>query len=244
MFMTAKLTLVKNDYMTDGEETYRAVIKHNETLSQEDLLDEMEWHSTTLTRTDMRAFLESHEQTIVRALTKGKRVVTNLVHYQLTAKGNFIDEDDQLDDERHSIGVSVSRGTLLRRAVNNKTVTLERERAVQPVPRLDSCTNLCNGDPDTVLTPTYNAQLEGDKLRFNSADPEQGLFLIPQANGSGPVADPTPVRVEDIARLTNRNIIFRVPNDLPAGHYKVEVRRRFGQTRLATGTLQTLLMVN
>lgn len=30
---------------------------------------------------------------------------------------------------------------------------------------------------------TFMSRLQGDKLRFDPADPEQGLFLVPQANG-------------------------------------------------------------
>ena len=87
------------------------------------------------------------------------------------------------------------------------------------------------------------ARLDGDKLRFDPADPEQGVFLIPMANGDGLLADRTPIRVADYAQLTNPSLIFRVPDDLPAGAYKLEVRRRFGQTRLATGTLENMLVV-
>jgi hypothetical protein len=123
-------------------------------------------------------------------------------------------------------------------------VSVEKERATLPRPRLDRHTNLHNSDPDTVLSPTYMSRLQGDKLRFDPADAEQGLFLVPQANGSGPLADPAPIRVEDIARLTNGEIIFRVPDDLAAGYYKVEVRRRFGQTSLRTGRLEEELTVS
>jgi hypothetical protein len=44
--------------------------------------------------------------------------------------------------------------------------------------------------------------------------------------------------------LTGREIIFRVPDNLPAGEYKIEVRRRFGQTCLSSGTLEDLLRVS
>jgi hypothetical protein len=67
---------------------------------------------------------------------------------------------------------------------------------------------------------------------------------VPQANGSEPLADPAPIRVEDVAQLTNRELIFRVPDDLAAGHYKVEVRCRFGKNSLRIGRLEEELMVS
>ena len=53
--MKPKLNLVKSSYKAEGEETYHGMIQHSETLTQEDLLDEMEWHHSTLTKTNMRA---------------------------------------------------------------------------------------------------------------------------------------------------------------------------------------------
>jgi hypothetical protein len=50
--------------------------------------------------------------------------------------------------------------------------------------------------------------------------------------------------VEEIALLVERELIFRVPDDLPAGTYKIEVRRRFGKTRLSSGSLEDLLTVS
>jgi hypothetical protein len=239
--MSAKIKFVPHS-LNEEEETYHAVIEHTETLTQEDILDEMEWHSSTLTKTDMLAFLESNNQTIVRALLLGKRVVTDMVHYKLTAKGTFNEDGEPVNGaEEAQIGASVSLGPLLRREVNNNTVTLERGQASKPRPRVDRYINLHNGDPNTVLSPTHTARLKGDKLRFDPADPEQGIFLVPQSSGSDPLS---PIRVEEIALLAEKEIIFRVPDTVPAGTYKIEVRRRFGKTRLGSGTLEDLLTVS
>lgn len=241
--MSAKIKFVPHS-LNEEEETYHAVIEHTETLTQEDILDEMEWHSSTLTKTDMLASFESRDRAVVRALLLGKRVVTDMIHYKLTAKGTFNEDGEPLNgSEGPIICASVSPGPVLRREINNNTVTLERKPASKPRPRVDRYINLHNGDPNTVLSPTHMARLKGDKLRFDPADPEQGLFLLPQANGS-PLADPTPIRVEDLARLTDKEIIFRVPDAVPAGTYKIEVRRRFGQTRLASAMLEDLLTVS
>jgi hypothetical protein len=239
--MGAKIKFVPHS-LNEEEETYHAVIEHTETLTQADILNEMEWHSSTLTKTDMLAFLESNNRTIVRALLLGKRVVTDMIHYKLTAKGTFNEDGEPVNGtEGPIICASVSLGPLLRREVTNATVSVERRPASKPRPRVDRYINLHNGDPNTALSPTHMARLKGDKLRFDPADPEQGIFLVPQSNGSDPLS---PIRVEEIALLTEREIIFRVPDDLLAGTYKIEVRRRFGQTRLSSGTLEELLTLS
>jgi hypothetical protein len=241
--MVAKIKFVPHS-LNEEEETYHAVIEHTETLTRDDIFNEMEWHGSTLTKTDMLACFESHDRAIVRALLLGKGVVTDMVHYKLTAKGVFNEDGEPVNgSEGPIICASVSLGPLLRNEVNNNTVKVERKPASKPRPQLDHYINLHNGDPNTILSPTHMARLKGDKLRFDPEDPEQGLFLVPQVNGS-PLADTTPIRVEDIARLTDKEIIFRVPDAVPAGTYKIEVRRRFGQTRLASGMLEDLLTVS
>jgi hypothetical protein len=237
----ASYKLVKYS-LAEGTGKYRAIVKHTETLTQEDLLDEMEWHSSTLTKADMLAFLEDHERTIIRALRKGKCIVTNLVHYKLTIKGNFDSEEDRLDFNRNEITATVSVGPVLRREITND-IPIEKQRSVKPRPRLDIYINTHKSDPNTVLTPTYMGRILGDQLRFEIDDPEEGLFLIRQTDGNSLIINPEAIRVEDISRLTTGEIIFRVPDDLLPGEYKLEVRARYGQNDIRAGELDELLMV-
>jgi hypothetical protein len=239
--MPANYKLSKNNFNNE-EDTYRALVKHVETLSQEDILDEMEWRSSSLTKADMLAFIEDHDRAILRALLKGKRVTTELVEYKLSVKGNFIDDEDQFDPARHKIVPKVLPGPALRREVS-KVVQIEKQRPVKRQPSVDKFINMYNGQANTTLSPTHTARIVGSQLRFDPADPEQGLFLVPQTNGSGLLSDPTPIQVEEISRMTSGEIIFRVPDNLASGGYKLEVRARFGQSNIRTGAYEEVLTV-
>lgn len=237
----ASYKLVKHS-LIKGTDKYRAIVKHTETLTQEDLLDDMEWHSSTLTKADMLAFLEDHERTIIRALCKGKCVVTNLVHYKLTIKGDFDSEEDRLDFSRNKITATVSVGPVLRREITND-IPMEKQHSIKPKPRLDIYINTHTNDPNTVLTPTYMGRILGDQLRFEIDDPEEGLFLIRQTDENGLITNPEAIRVDDISHMTTGEIIFRVPDDLLPGEYRVEVRARYGQNDIRAGELDQLLTV-
>jgi hypothetical protein len=49
--------------------------------------------------------------------------------------------------------------------------------------------------------------------------------------------------VEDYSRITKGEITFRVPDDLPPGDYKLEVRALFGKQDVRTGTYKHTLQV-
>ena len=240
--MPAYYKLIKNSFAQDVE-SYRAIVDHVETLGEDDILDEMEWRSSSLTRADMVAFAEDFERTILRTLLKGKRVATNLVIYKLSVKGNFNDSEDQFDPSRHRLAALVSPGPALRRE-NFKAVQVEKQRNVKRQPSIDIYTNMHNGEDNTTLSPTHTARILGAQLRFDPTDDKQGLFLVPQANGTGLLTDPTPIRVEEISRMTSGEIIFRVPDNLPAGDYKLEVRARYGKSNVRTGAYEELLTVS
>jgi hypothetical protein len=49
--------------------------------------------------------------------------------------------------------------------------------------------------------------------------------------------------VDHYSRVTRSEIIFRVPDDLSPGDYKLEVRALFGKADVRTGTYKQILQV-
>ena len=99
-----------------------------------------------------------------------------------------------------------------------------------------------NGSPDTELAPGHNARILGNRLRFDLADPEQGLFIVP-VDDSGLANNSQAIAVEEFARIAPQKITFRVPDTLSPGLYKLEVRAKYGKSGLRTGELEDVLTV-
>jgi hypothetical protein len=87
------------------------------------------------------------------------------------------------------------------------------------------------------------AQVTGHRLKFDSDDPEQGIFLIPARKGDYLTSTGQATRLDDVARNTGRELIFLVPSALPVGLYHLEVRALFGRHSLRAGRLEAELIV-
>jgi hypothetical protein len=111
--------------------------------------------------------------------------------------------------------------------VQKQTLTTRQPRLLQYI-------NPNNGDGNQTLTPGGGAQLMGEFLSFDPADPDQGIFLT--------AGDQESIRAEVVMRNTPSDLIFLVPSGLPAGKYRLEVCARFG-AELRTGVLKHPLTV-
>jgi hypothetical protein len=226
--------------LTNDADKYRAVMDLNKTSDLKDLINFMSFRHSSITTADMMAFIEDFNQAIVRMLLDGKRVNTELLIFSMSIKGNFNGSDDQFDPSRHELAIRI-RPTRAFKEKLKIEASMEKQRAVAPRPVLDRYYNLHQGDPDTVLSPTHTGRIKGHNLSFDQTDDQQGLFILP-ANGNGLLTNGD-VRVAEISLVTSGQVIFRVPEDLPPGSYRLEVRARRGTSDLRSGILKDTLLV-
>lgn len=90
---------------------------------------------------------------------------------------------------------------------------MQKQAPTTRQPRLLQYVNPNNGDGNQTLTPGGGAQLMGEFLSFDPADPDQGIFLT--------ASDQESTRIEVVMRNT--------PSGLGAGEYRLEVWRVLGQ---------------
>ena len=189
---------------------------------------------STITKADALAVLQDYHDTINELVLQGFKVVTPGANYGLSLKGNFSGQTDAFDPSRHQTAARVSPGVQYRRTIRER-VQLQKQEPSIPQPKLLAYANLNNGDSGEVLTPGGPAQLNGHRLKFDPADPEQGIFLL--------AADNTETRIETIIRNTPNELIFLVPAGLAPGNYTLAVRALFGQNSLRTGLFADTLTV-
>jgi hypothetical protein len=95
-------------------------------------------------------------------------------------------------------------------------------------------TDLNSGELNRRITPGGMGQLTGYRLRFDPADPEQGIFFI---NGSA-------TRVSVTGKNNPSELVFLVPAGLTPGDYRLELRSTMGNGALHTGVLAETLTVS
>ena len=227
--------------LANGDNTYRAIVNFDATLGLQQLIDKMEEAGSTLTRPDIVAVLAQLDQIIVKALLDGKQVNTGLILFTASIKGVFNGEDDVYNSNRHKLVLRVRPTARFKEQIKTGA-RFRKVVSTEPTPVVTSYHNLYNLDADTLLSPTHTAQIKGRNLLFDRSDARQGVFLVPQQNGT-PLTDDTPIRIEEVSRYTPGEIIFRVPDALLPGQYKLEVKAIFGTNDLRTGTLKKMLTV-
>ena len=224
----------------DGEELYRASMVSDTTISLDELFEIMSFHHSTLTVADMQAFHTVYKQAILRALLEGKRIQTDLMSFKLSMRGNFNGPEDSYDPKRHELVILIRPNSDFQDIIR-LMASPEKQRATTRQPELHKYVNLRKGASNTILSPSYNARVEGYNLSFNEDDPQQGLFLIATSGHTNAGAE---VRLEDLSLSTSTKIIFRTPDDLTPGPYKLEMRAIFGKKDMRIGVLGTMLQVN
>ncbi|MCB0196986.1 MAG: DUF4469 domain-containing protein [Anaerolineae bacterium] len=236
--MTANYKLYKSN--GSGTKKYYAKIHYDQVMTEEDIIDEM-IKGSPFSKEVTQAILCRYHDIINDAARNGKQVVTRSACYGLDIKGVFNGPTDQFDASRHEVVANVQPG-LDFKAVVSSGVPIEKGEPQQKLPELDVYTNLYNGSPDTELSTGHHARILGNRLWFDVNDPQQGLFIIPLSS-TGILNVNDAVKVEEFTRVTSNEIVFRVPDDLFPGIYKLEVRVKYGKRNLYTGELEDVLTV-
>lgn len=116
--------------------------------------------------------------------------------------------------------------------IRTQKVTAEKPRSVL-VHYVDNATE----SQDEVITPGAGASIRGSLLKYDEADPEQGVFFV---KSDGTVTKVT----EKLMRNKPGELIFIVPNGLSSGSYRVEVHTRLKNVKeLRMGALAANLTV-
>ena len=142
----------------------------------------------------------------------------------------FNSKVDGYDKERHTLEINIQASPYLRDTVRSQA-NLQKVESHTPEPSLDQFTNVNTDDIDAIITPGGMGQVRGHRLKFDAADPKQGIFFI---NG-------TETRVEIVGRNTGTDLMFLIPS-LEVGQYALEVRSAFGQ-EILSGRLASSLTV-
>lgn len=239
--MTIKFRL-QPKHLPGEASRYSARVVYSEVVDLEGLIETMDLRGASITRSDMLAVFEVLLQTLLYLLWRGVRIVTPFGEFGLTIKGDFSDEADNFDPRRHRVELLLKPGERLKEEFAQK-VEVRRQQKRVPSPILTQCTNLADPTAAGLLSPGRMARLRGYDLKFDPADPEQGIFLIPLPGGLSSDPQAAPIRVSEVGRNKGRELIFVVPPNLAVGAYALEVHAAFGQSLIRHGRLEETLLV-
>lgn len=212
--MTISYVLAENN-LTDEPNSYVARVQPTGTAELENVIQRMIERGSTVTKADILSVLEEYYSAIESMVLEGMNVNTPMVNYSASIKGIFNGATDSYDPSRHQVAGVVNSGKRYRKTVRERAQTTKRE-ARKPTPNLVVYVDVNSGERDSLLTPGGMGQIIGHRLKFDPADPAQGIFLI-AANG-------VEARIPTVGKNTPGELMFLIPPMLPAGEYTLQVR--------------------
>jgi hypothetical protein len=231
--MTIRYTIRSNKMM--GKHEYAAQVRPAFTADVDDVVERMTQSGCALSKAAALGVLEMFFSTVERMVLDGINVTTPLVNIHASVTGTFKGEDDRFDRRRHRIEARTTPGRRLRRTVRLYGRAEREPGRGGPVPNPVFYEDLESGQKNGVLTPGGMGRVYGARLKFDPADPRQGLFFVG--------ADKRATRVGLAAENHPKQVIFLVP-PLAPGDYTLEVRARAEDSDdVRTGRLYRTLTV-
>ena len=215
------------------ENQYTAQVKPFSALSLNDIVDNMLQHGSTVTRADIVGVLELFFTTIEDSVIEGHSVNLPMCNYGAVIKGVFDSSDASVHHTQHVVHAAVSPGTRFKKSVSMRAEVRKMESSL-PVPEPGCFTDLASGQRNAILTPGNLGELYGSRLKIDTSDADQGIFIISE--------DKTETKVEVLATNVSIRLIFLIPQ-LGPGTYTMEVRKCFKSQDIRTGKLPVALTV-
>ncbi|WP_020531605.1 DNA-binding domain-containing protein [Flexithrix dorotheae] len=218
----------------NGDGAFKATVKPMGSLTPEQLVERILAKSTTVSKADVLAVLSLYEEVKQAALKEGYSLVTPTGNFRLSIGGTFNSQTDRFDPSRHEIRVNISAPTPMVNFIRQASV--EKVEGSIPSPSILELQDVTSNTTNQTLTPGGLVNIAGKRLKFDPANPDEGIFFIDSAN--------TATRVDAVADNKPARLIFMAPGGLAKGDYKVEVRVAYTQNNvIRIGQLGQVLKV-
>ena len=230
--MTLKFALFEN-HLTSDPDDYMAVVQDLQSKTQEDVIDYMVSRGSTVTKAEALSVTEEYTVALFQLLKDGYSINTPIFNLSPSIKGVFYGADQSFNRATHSVKINVTPGARLREI--GSQITVEKVKGASPQPDIEYLYDLGSDTRNGQLTPGNIAQIRGSRLKFDPADPAQGIFLI--------AAGGAETKVTTIGRNMPAQLDFLVPLLIP-GEYTLEVRAVINKGKeIKRSALQDVLTV-
>lgn len=230
--MPIRFYLQPNSITPNSHEQF-ARIAANDTLTADDIIKKALRRGTTLTETDLKAVMNLLFTVIADEVVDGNVVLLPLVNIRPSISGTFSTITDTFDSTRHSTGASISSGVLLNYKMRDAKT--EKISSSQLIPTLLEFKDMDSGSVNHLFTAGGIGQIVGSDLKFNTSNPEEGIFLVNHTTQSQ-------TRIGVLAMRTKGKLLFKIPGTLATGQYSLEVRKAYGNANtIRKGVLNHVL---
>ena len=230
-----KYALYRNP-LTQGENDYTAIPQSLPSKRIEDIIQQITKPGSILKQTECVAVIHDFFTAITENLKEGHGFASQYIRINPSITGVFDGLDDQYDQQRHKIQVSVNAAKEFKNAIEG--VQLEKVAASARIPDIKSVFDLKSQEMNSTISPGHMVELQGSRLKLDLSQTDEGIYLVN-------TADSSEIKVQQIHTNLPSKLFGMLPDGIPPGSYTIEVRARMeGNKNLAVGILKDKLTVS
>ena len=219
--------------LTEAPNDCAARVVDTPTFGLEEIIRLATQEGRTMTEEEMYAAYSSIEKAMVEIISQGGSVQLSIFNTAFSISGVFDHDEEPFTEGKHKLNLNMYAGSSLVKAAQKNR--MKRTKANEYTPELTKVEDVASQTTNETITPGNMACVKGEKLKFDPAQADEGLYLV---NDRGQAT-----HAEHVARNMPGELVFLVPAKLTKGRYWVEVRNR-GYHDLTTGRLKSAVNVN
>lgn len=203
--------------------------------TREDLIEAITGAGSILKPTEVNAVIDSYWSAITEYIRRGEGYKGDYIYTRYGIRGVFYGNEDQFDPERHQVVVSLVPRNSITGGTDN--VTLQKVDRQDILPHIENIYDWGSRTYGEILTPDGVLEIAGDNLKIYNNLEVEGVFFVSEFNDYE-------TRSPEIRINEPKTLTLRIPEDLPVGTCRLEVRTtpRNGN-RLRTGIFTPKLTV-
>lgn len=216
--------------------TYRAVAKDVTYVGIDDAIEALTRSGSILKHTECFAVIHSFLDYLNEQVAEGNGFLSPYFRLTPGIRGVFKSDKDAYDPRRHRPSVNFRPGKKMQQAMHHMKVRSLDSQLPAPAP--SGFQDWKSDAKSRTLTPGHSGVVTGECLKVTDpSDSEQGVFFIHLPTRQRH-------RAPDIHHNYPKQLLVSVPELLPPGEYRLEVRSAFGTTaQVRTGILAKTLTV-
>lgn len=167
----------KINHLGDGDD-FVAQVTGRQSIGFNMFLDKLVARGTSLTKTDYQGASTTMKAVLLDELKAGNTIILDgFLTISLSIGGTFKDADESFDPEKHEIKINAKFDKSFTREITNG-LEVKRVDSNSKIPVIKSIVDLASDSKNRFLTPGRQAYIHGEKLIYDRAAADEGIFFI------------------------------------------------------------------
>ncbi|TRX71808.1 DNA-binding domain-containing protein [Carboxylicivirga sp. M1479] len=224
--MPLKYRLTPNTLRTYSGK-YLAIPSDNESHTMDDIIEMMIAKGSTVTKAEALAVIEEYHQAIETLITEGARVQTELFSISSSINGCFNSESESFNRDHHHVSINLKAEKRLKNCLHK--IKVKKLNTAKREPSIQSLLNHFNKSKDSNFSAGQLLSIKGVYLKFNEADPQQGVYFIDKHK--------TSFKASNVIKNKPGELMCFIPDALTKGNFTLEIRAMVYRTKtIRTGS--------